>query len=69
MRRSVGIKRSANRADALFQIEDKSVGGVAIQVVTMESLAAEEAQALVQLYRGGVGDFGFEDDLTRDTRG
>lgn len=63
MRCPVGVWPGANRPDAFFQIENQSVSGVAVEIVSMEPFAAEEAQAFIQFYRGRVRDFGFEDDL------
>lgn len=68
MRWSVGVNSSSNGASAFLQIEDKTVGRVAVQVISVELLAAEEAKALVEFHRGGIGDLGFEGDLkTRRT--
>ena len=58
-----GVQPSPNRARTLLQIEDEPVGRVPIQVVSVEPFTAQKAQALVQLHRGGVGEFGFEDNL------
>lgn len=66
MRGPVWVRPSTNRPDAFFKIEDKPVGRVAVEIVSVEPLAAEETQTLVQFHRGRVGGFGFEDDLARN---
>lgn len=54
--------RSLQRG-ALFQIEDQPIGGIPIQIVAMQLLGAQEAEALVQLQRGRVCDLRLEDNL------
>jgi hypothetical protein len=48
---------------AMLEVEDQSEGSVAVEIVAMETLAPQKAQALVQLQAGRVGDFGLEDDF------
>jgi hypothetical protein len=47
----------------ILEIEDQPKGSVAVEVVAMEALAPQEAQALVELETGGIGDFGLENDF------
>lgn len=64
--KTIGINKCRpNRTHTFFKVEHKPVGRVAVQVISVELFATQEAQPLVQFDRASIGDFGFEDDLPK----
>ena len=51
--------RATSLALWMLQIEDKAVGRISTEVVSVQLFATEEPQALVQLHGGSIGYFGF----------
>jgi len=67
-KRILGHRRILRRTsrflrDPGFQIQYKSEGRVAIQIVAVQAFSAEEAEVFVDAEGGGVVYFGFESDL------
>ena len=48
---------------AFFEVEQKSEGGITIQVVSMEAFTSQESETLVELHGSRVSDFCLESDL------
>ena len=64
--KTIGINQCRpNCTHPFFKVEHKPVRRVAIQVISVELFATQEAQPLVQFDRASIGDFGLEDDLPK----
>lgn len=60
---SIRVHIRPHRPNPFLQVQHKPIRRVAIQVVSMQPFTPQEPEALVELYRGGVGGFGFKHDL------
>ena len=66
---SIPVRRSwrlcGDQTSAGFQIKDKTKCRIAIEVVSVQSLCAQEAQSFIELQGGDIVDFRLEDDLDK----
>lgn len=63
----LSFQRRPYRPHALLEVQDESISRVPVEVVSMQTFTAEEAESFVEFYCGGVGDFGFEGNLLVNT--
>lgn len=61
--KSIRIEFGSHGSDTFFEVQHETVGRVTVEIVSMKTFTAEEAQPFVEFYGCCVCDFRFKDDL------